>query len=501
MMARIYVTEPDTTSGIGASGMQILLRSLQRAGHDARHVDLFATKTKRSVRQPLLPLDVDAGPLPRPDAWFVSVLHARQWANVPTMFRKMGLAPLTEKRAPSDPLVAFGGQSMMTPEPLADFADVMALGDGEVTGNAIADLLRGGASRADVMRELAGRAGFYVPSRGLARFERVETDFRATMYASENGTPRIDLARGCQYKCAYCTLGWAGGTYREADPQEVKSQILTLRPKRLALYAPDYATVSYVPEIEELLRRIGSVNTSKDARLDVLRRRLGDGLETRSGYWGVDGFSERIRDAIAKPLLDSEVVDLLSKMNDVGGQKKFFMIAGFPGEEDADLDAFLALLHEIRRVYSGVSLRIQVTHLRPLPHTPLQWASYAYSPAAEGRYLKLKELMVRWYTKGAQQWLLMPWGGRDLLEHEGFLLRSDRRASAYLLALDGNRAKQRDDRWRDLAEKTTGVGADDALRPRSVGDSLPWDHVHVGISKDAVRKAWEVYQRRMSGSS
>jgi radical SAM superfamily enzyme YgiQ (UPF0313 family) len=498
-MARIYVTEPDSTSGIGASGMQILLRALRAAGHDVRHVDLFATTSKAEARRQLALFEpANDGPLPRPDAWFVSVLHARQWANLPVMFRKMGLAARTEERTQSDPLVAFGGQSMTTPEPIAGFADVMALGDGEATGPTIAGLLDAGATRLDVMRELDGRQGFYVPSRSpLAPFVRLEAEFHSTPYASENGTPRIDLARGCRYKCAYCTLGWAGGTYREAPKEEVESALLQLRPKRVALYAPDYATVSYIPEIEELMRRIGSVNTSKDARLDVMRRRMGDGVDARAGYWGVDGLSERIRDAIAKPLPNADIVDRLSKMEGVGGQKKFFIISAFPDETDADMEEFLWLLREVRKVYTGISLRVQVTHMRPLPHTPLQWASAAYSEAATSRYRRLREQMVAWYTKGAQQWLLLPWGGRDLVEHEQFVMRSDRRAFDYLLALDGRQAHQKDGRWRDLAT-SLGLDVDATLAALEPHNPTPWDHVHVGIEKSAVRKAWEVYQRRMA---
>lgn len=138
-MALIYITEPMRTGGVGASGVLILTHALWRAGHTVKSVRFTGTTEDGDSDIPL-PLSAeaitatDARELPRPDAWFVSCIFVRQWTALPAMFQRMRLAPLTVDRSPDDPLVAFGGQVTITPEPVARFADIMALETGRGGG-------------------------------------------------------------------------------------------------------------------------------------------------------------------------------------------------------------------------------------------------------------------------------------------------------------------------------------------------------------------------------
>ena len=89
------------------------------------------------------------------------------YTNLLTMIQLAGLSLRREQRDESDPLIVVGGPCAYNPEPLAEFFDVALIGDGE---EAIVELVevvqRGkqqGWSRRELLAELAGREGFYVP--------------------------------------------------------------------------------------------------------------------------------------------------------------------------------------------------------------------------------------------------------------------------------------------------------------------------------------------------
>jgi hypothetical protein len=59
------------------------------------------------------------------------MLNARQFWELPELFRRMNLRLRSDDRGREGPLVAFGGSAMGNPAPIADFADLVAFGDGE----------------------------------------------------------------------------------------------------------------------------------------------------------------------------------------------------------------------------------------------------------------------------------------------------------------------------------------------------------------------------------
>lgn len=130
----IYVTEPESTNGVGSLGVRLLVASLQAKGHLVKKVHLVSVK---GITEPteLTPTYVKTSMnwLDKPSAWFISVLYVRQYEALSTMFSRMELPMLASHRRDTDPLIVFGGQFANAPEPIAEFADVIALGDGEVS--------------------------------------------------------------------------------------------------------------------------------------------------------------------------------------------------------------------------------------------------------------------------------------------------------------------------------------------------------------------------------
>src|SRR5262249_33481670 len=86
----------------------------------------------------------------------------------------LGRIPLQSlERGSNDPLVIAGGPCAFNAEPLADFLDVVVLGDGERVVYDICDtfLAWGRGSRSDLLAALAGIRGVYVPAFFQPRYD------------------------------------------------------------------------------------------------------------------------------------------------------------------------------------------------------------------------------------------------------------------------------------------------------------------------------------------
>ena len=122
----------------------------------------------RAAGIPLFSLET-RHPLAQFDAIGFSLSCELTHSNVLNMLDLAGLPVLARERDDSSPLVIAGGSGALNPEPLADFIDVFALGDGEELVVDLVQVLRewkrhGGGPRRELLRRLARIEGFYVPS-------------------------------------------------------------------------------------------------------------------------------------------------------------------------------------------------------------------------------------------------------------------------------------------------------------------------------------------------
>src|SRR3954449_1402040 len=88
------------------------------------------------------------------------------FTNVLEMIDLAGVPVRAAERRDGHPLVVIGGHSAFNPEPLADFVDLVVLGEGEevvgeITAVVASWIAAGRQDRASVLRELAQLAGVY----------------------------------------------------------------------------------------------------------------------------------------------------------------------------------------------------------------------------------------------------------------------------------------------------------------------------------------------------
>src|SRR6185369_9733571 len=116
------------------------------------------------------------------------------YLNIPLIL-KLGRIPLrAAERDRSHPLVMAGGAAfMINPEPVADFLDVVCIGEGEVIVPGLFEaLMSPGSGRDELLHTLAKLPGIYIPAFHIPRYEGE----RLVAYETLPGAPDL-IGRAC----------------------------------------------------------------------------------------------------------------------------------------------------------------------------------------------------------------------------------------------------------------------------------------------------------------
>src|SRR5438093_5720984 len=117
------------------------------------------------TRTPLLSLESQTK-LRDFDVIAFSISFETDYVNLARMLQMSGVPVWARDRTVSDPLIVMGGAaSFLNPEPIAEFTDVIGVGEGEILGPKLLDSLLENGSKHETLLQLARQGrGFYVPS-------------------------------------------------------------------------------------------------------------------------------------------------------------------------------------------------------------------------------------------------------------------------------------------------------------------------------------------------
>ena len=480
-------------------------------------------------QQPLCSLESSL-PLSDFDIIGFTLQYELSYTNLMTMLKLAGIPLRREQRSDDAPLIVVGGPCAFNPEPLADFFDVALIGDGEEAVVELVELVRQGQqenwSREQLLQQLAGREGFYIPQFFNVSYQkngcieeitalqegynkvrrRFLNDLETTPFPTQPIIPfmqtvhnrvAMEITRGCTRGCRFCQAGYIYRPVRERSPEKIRNLISeTLQNSGyeevslLSLSTGDYTCIE--PLLQQLMAeyadkkiavslpslRVGSLTPELMEEVKKVRK-TGFTLAPEAG-------SERLRELINKGI---SVEDLLQTTRDafqLGWRLiKLYFMMGLPTETDDDLQQLIELASEVKRSGKGTGgndVNVAVSTFVPKPHTPFQWEEQIgiEETLRKQRLLRdgLRTKKLRFKYHGAESSFL-----------EGVFARGDRRLSVVL-----ERAVElgcRFDGWRECfdfnlwhqAFLDCDIDPGWYLRQRDEAEILPWEHIDCGVPK------------------
>lgn len=466
-----------------------------------------------------------------------------------------GLPLHSADRGEDAPLVVVGGHCAFNPEPIAEFVDVVVLGDGEQATIALSEQVRdwrregcpGG--RTGLLESLARRGDFYVPrfydvsygpdhriERITANLPGLPTSVRRWVLTELDDWPypkapvvplaetvherySVEIFRGCTRGCRFCQAGMITRPVRERSVDTIDRMVdrgLSAtgleEVSLLSLSSADHSEIE--PLAHGLAEHFDGTNVSlsiPSTRVDAFNVDLARELSRNGRRSGLtiapEAGTDRLRAVINKNVSEQDLMTTVSAAFGQGWRSvKMYFMCGLPTETDDDVLAIAELARRVvltgRRI-SGtrdIHCTVSIGGFVPKSDTPFQWAGQASAETVDHRIALLREA-VRQDPKYRRAISVRYSDGQPGVV-EGLLARGDRRVARVVEAVwragghfDAWSEYFDYQRWMDCAQRELGALGIDVdwytTRERGELEVLPWDHLDAGLDRGWL---WEEYQ-------
>lgn len=436
------------------------------------------------------------------DAVFISVLDSRCMIEGGKHFQQWGMPLRRTERDSRWPLVWAGGQGLHNPLPMADVYDLFVFGDAEEPLPLLLEAWEESqGDRERFLNKAAAVPSVYVPSRHVLGRDRIRQSvaadisitLREFVQVSHNGQRRVEIARGCRYKCAFCSLGWRAPV-RENSADNVVA-LIESSPKIVHLQAGDAESHSEIKEIRQALHAHGGRDNGWTGRLDTTLSNPDTTIPGTKRYaFGVEGVSERLRLAVGKGYLTDkrlirDTVNVLQRIEgNFYGRSAWHLISGLPSERREEINDIKHVIREIDKRLPGLQRRTLSLHwqpFQPLPGTPMQWFGVGGGVLEKAKQCKdlerLPKLRVTQET-----------GRRDYMAAATTILsRATPKGGANILELFAQGDRVPIPQMRAIAEAQEGE-----IR---MEEPLQWDVFDYAYPRPILERAYKAVVRRMQG--
>ena len=457
------------------------------------------------------------------------------------MLKLAGIPVWSKDRGEDTPIIIAGGPCVYNAEPVAEFFDLINVGEGEEVLVEISRLYiemkeNGTYTRNAFLRKAAASIeGVYVPAfydveynedgtlkeyrpiyddvpkkikkRIIADLDKVSYPEKLVMPYIETVHDRIvlEVYRGCIRGCRFCQAGMVYRPIREKSPETLCKLAKCLYENTgyeeislISLSISDYSELRKLTD--GLLEWTDDAHVSlslPSLRLDSFSEELMQKVTSvRAGglTFAPEAGTQRLRDVINKNVSEDDLRRTIG-IAFRGGKNnvKLYFMNGLPTETDEDIvgiadlaktviDCYFAL-PKPERPKGGVSVTISVSCFIPKPFTPFQWEKQDSLEMLEKKQKLLRESIT-------DRRIRYTYHDAKVSRVEGVLARGDRRlAKAIAYAVEAGAIFDAwdeyfdYDRWMDSIEK---AGLDpDFYTTRGYADDevLPWDIIDCGVTK------------------
>lgn len=461
---------------------------------------------------------------------YTSILHILDIAGIPLY---------SKDRDEHHPLIIAGGPALGNPEPVADFFDIVLIGEAEdALPQLISEfkILHKKLNRRELLEKLSQIEGLYVPSLFEPQYNedkhfkclkpardtkinpvkrRFVKDLDASFYPVDWIVPYVsivqdriflELMRGCPHKCHFCQARVFYSPLRFRSKDKLMQLALLAQEKSgyeelslLGLSSSDH------PDIQEIAGSL--INCLKSQCVSVSLGSLRPAvkieklLETISGAkktgltLAIESASSRLRKLINKNVDLKALKELIAFSYRRGYRRiKLYFMFGLPFETQEDLSLIPELICELGLI-DGVFRRdlnftLSLNPFIPKPHTVFQWHAFEAASSLEQKQKFLKSAILKKMRN-----VKIDFRSLNTSLVEALLSRGDRRISKLIFTAFKNGAIL--DSYSDYFNFSYWQNAFDSCnididyylyRRIPVEENLAWDIIDMGISKEGLKE-------------